>query len=228
MPRSRLATEQALRRAVEAHELHAEYQPMVDLASGRLRGFEALARWDDPELGAVPPGEFIPVAEDMGLIGPLGALMLRSAARQLTHWRAIDPELSISVNVAAAQLSDPMFFETLRVVLAEEETPPEGLILEVTESAAIEDPARAGAMFERARELGVRLALDDFGTGYASLDALRRLPIDILKIDRSLVQRLAGDAEDTAAPACRGPWGPGGVAVAGARGPGRRTARLVS
>jgi diguanylate cyclase (GGDEF)-like protein/PAS domain S-box-containing protein len=181
----RLFLRSALSQALANDELDVHYQPIVDLATGAICGMEALMRWRHPELGMVSPVEFIPVAEESGLIGPLGEWVLRRACQQIALWRCENPTLTISVNVAARQLRDPAFPEIVRSAVDDANLPPGALILELTESSSLDDELGTLRLLN---ELGVRLAIDDFGTGYSSLSYLQRLPIDVLKIDRSFVR----------------------------------------
>ncbi|MFI1996461.1 putative bifunctional diguanylate cyclase/phosphodiesterase [Actinoplanes sp. NPDC020271] len=196
----RVRTEQDLRRAIHDDELVVFYQPIVEAGSGRTAGFEALVRWQHPTRGLVSPDEFIPVAEESGLIVALGASVLAQACRQLAEWQAgrADGELlRMSVNVSALQFEHPTFVETVAGVLNSTGIDPAALWLEITESALAADIAQVTKAFEALRDLGVRLALDDFGTGYSSLAHLRRFPVQALKIDRSFVDGLGRDPEAT-------------------------------
>jgi diguanylate cyclase (GGDEF)-like protein/PAS domain S-box-containing protein len=193
----RLAVENALRRAVEHDELRLHYQPEIDLCSGEIVGFEALVRWQHPERGLVPPGDFVPLAEETGLIVPIGTWVLREACREAKRWRdSSGHPMGVSVNVSARQLAQPDFVDLVSCVLAETETPRGTLCLEITESAVIERGMATVAMLRSLRDLGVKLAIDDFGTGYSSLGHLRRFPIDILKLDRSFVSGLGQGSQD--------------------------------
>jgi EAL domain-containing protein (putative c-di-GMP-specific phosphodiesterase class I) len=181
----RLFLRSALSQALANDELDVHYQPIVDLGNGAICGMEALMRWRHPELGMVSPAEFIPVAEESGLIGPLGEWVLRRACRQIALWRRENPTLTVSVNVAARQLRDAAFPEIVRSAIDDAQLPPSALVLELTESSSLDDELGTLRLLN---ELGVRLAIDDFGTGYSSLSYLQRLPIDVLKIDRSFVR----------------------------------------
>jgi diguanylate cyclase len=194
----RLEVEAGLRRALEHGELEVHYQPEVSLASGRVEAVEALVRWRHPERGLVPPVEFIGVAEDTGLIVPLGAWVMRTACRQGAAWREHhDGQLTMRVNLSARQLADSGLVDTIAAVLADTGTQPHDLCLEITESGLIADVEANTAALERIRMLGVQIALDDFGTGYSSLNYLRRFAVDLLKIDRSFVRDLGeSDADD--------------------------------
>ncbi|HZB46555.1 MAG TPA: EAL domain-containing protein [Pyrinomonadaceae bacterium] len=194
-----LQLETDLRRAVERREFHLHYQPIVSLKGGALTGFEALARWQHPERGAVMPDEFIPVAEETGLIAPIGKLVLGDACRQLAVWQERYPQyppLQVSVNLSGKQFMKPDLIEHVREVLAETGIEPRSLKLEITESIMMENIETAPMMLAQLRALGVELAIDDFGTGYSSLSYLHRFPINTLKIDRSFVGRMDGHNEN--------------------------------
>jgi diguanylate cyclase (GGDEF)-like protein/PAS domain S-box-containing protein len=197
----RLALEADLRAALERGDLAVQYQPIVDLASGRITGLEALARWRHPQRGEIPPNVFIPLAEETGLILPLGEWVLTTACRAARAWAAAMPDgrpPSVAVNLSALQLMHPPLVEMVTRVLGESGLPADCLTLEITESALMEAAESTLATLQRLKELGVRLSLDDFGTGYASLSYLRRFPVDGLKIDRSFVRGLGEDPQDTA------------------------------
>jgi len=188
-----LQLEAELRRAVERGEMFVQYQPIVALDSGLLSGVEALARWRSTERGLVEPSEFIAVAEDTGLIHPLGRWVLREACIEAQDWRRKfpgGPACTLSVNLSSKQLSQPDLAQGIADVLAESGLDGEALQLEITESAILEHPESAATTLKKLKELGVRLSIDDFGTGYSSLSYLQRFPIDTLKIDRSFVQHL--------------------------------------
>lgn len=185
-----------LPRALTGDQLRLEYQPVVDLSSGRITGFEALLRWHHPELGRISPEVFIPVAERSGDILEIGRWVLDTACSQLALWRrAFDPELSMSVNVSARQLADPELPTTVLEALRRHDLEPTALVLEITETAIINDAHQARDMLEKLRGLGIRFAIDDFGTGYSSLSYLQQLPIDILKIDRSFITGIREESE---------------------------------
>ncbi|MBN2338823.1 MAG: EAL domain-containing protein [Acidobacteria bacterium] len=185
------ALESDLRRALAARELRVAYQPIIDLSSGRIAGFEALVRWRHPERGEVSPAEFIPIAERTGLIGPVGLGVLREACRQVKAWKRSAPgagEVWVSVNVSPVQLRGESFVREAADVLREEEYAAGSLVLEVTESGIMENAQAAVRLLMQLRLVGVRVAIDDFGTGHSSLSRLCGLPLDFLKIDPSFVR----------------------------------------
>lgn len=187
-----------LRYATERHELLAVYQPKVVIPTGRIAGFEALLRWRHPELGVVMPRDFIPMAEQTGMIVPAGEWILREACRQLKAWLQeflVDPPLSIGVNLSARQLSDPNLANVVRRALEDSGIPPHCLRLELTESALVAEREAARSVLAEIQRMGVGFELDDFGTGYSSLSYLNLLRFDALKIDRSFVGRLETDPE---------------------------------
>ena len=188
-----LRLETDLRRAIENEELCVYYQPIVSVANGQLHGFEALVRWHHPGRGVVSPTDFIPLAEETGLILPLGMNVLREACRQLRQWHQYslgDRDLIMSVNLSGKQLTQPDLIERIEEVLHECQLKPWHLKLEVTESVVMENPEVAAITLARLRELGVLLSIDDFGTGYSSLSYLNRFPLNILKIDRSFISTM--------------------------------------
>jgi diguanylate cyclase (GGDEF)-like protein len=190
---ARLETESALRRALERGELLLHYQPAVDLATGAIRGLEALVRWQHPTRGLLAPAAFLPLAEETGLIVPIGEWVLREACTEAARW----PEgLALSVNLSARQLAQPDLVATVRRALAETGTDPAMLCLEITESAVMESGAATTAQLRALKSLGVRLAIDDFGTGFSSLAHLRRFPVDMLKIDGTFVAGLGREPQD--------------------------------
>jgi diguanylate cyclase (GGDEF)-like protein len=197
----RLHTENGLRQALEREELRVFFQPEVSIETGKIVGLEALVRWEHPERGLVGPADFIALAEETGLIVPIGAWVLREACRHARRWqleRADDEALTVAVNVSARQLAEPAFVEAVSDALAETGLDPSGLCLEVTESVLIEDPDSSAETLGALKALGVQVAVDDFGTGYSSLEHLRRFPIDAVKIDRSFVRGLPHSSEDVA------------------------------
>ena len=199
---ARLQIEADLRRAIEAgDQLWVAYQPYYALPEGTISGVEALLRWDHPERGPIPPVEFIPVAEDSGLIVELGELVLRTACRDVARWRAqgLAPDLSVSVNVSARQMELTGMPGVVGAVLRESGLGSDGLALEITEGLLLEDTPAITETLQALRRLGVRLLLDDFGTGYSSLAYLRRHPLDAIKIDRAFVADLGEDGDGDAA-----------------------------
>src|SRR5256712_11897967 len=195
---ARLQLETDLRHALERGEFRSFYQPIVNLASGDIVGFEALLRWEHPKRGFLGPEEFIPVAEETGLIRELGWWKLREACRQMSDWRAGSKGyvgLTMSVNLSAKQLLQPHLVEEMNKLLRETALPSEALKLEITESAVMADPAAAVEMLQRIKSLGIRLAIDDFGTGYSSLSYLHRFPLDTLQIDRSFISVMEENGE---------------------------------
>ena len=197
----RLEAEAALRGAIDHDELVVHYQPVVALASAEVVGVEALVRWERPGHGLVPPVDFIPLAEESGLIVPLGAFVLRQACHQVAAWnrqRPDGPALTASVNLSARQLSSPGLVELVTEALSGSGLEPSSLCLEITESVLMEDAEAVRGALEALKRLGLNLAVDDFGTGYSSLLYLRRFPVDGLKVDRSFVAGLGDSAEDSA------------------------------
>ena len=188
-----------LRRALDQHELRVYYQPVHDLHDSRLVGVEALVRWQHPERGLVPPGEFIPIAERTGLIADIDAWVMDQACRQMCQWLADGAPLSfIAINVSSRLFARRELYEQVAQVLHATGLDPAFLELEVTESAVMDDPEVALEQLHRLRELGLRLAIDDFGTGYSSLLRLKRLPVQKLKIDQGFVAGLPWDEDDAA------------------------------
>jgi len=197
----RLETELALRSAIALGELRVHYQPVVDLVTGRPESVEALVRWEHPTEGLVPPDEFIPIAEETGLILPLGAWVLREACHQTFAWRTAAPELAhlaVSVNLSARQVAQADLVSMVADVLLETGLPPEALVLEITESVLMRDAEYVITVLRALKDLGVRLSIDDFGTGYSSLSYLKKFPVDILKIDHSFVDGLGVESDDSA------------------------------
>ncbi len=195
----RLVVEGKLRRALEQDEFELHYQPKVSLGDARVSGFEGLLRWRDPELGLVMPNDFIGIAEETGLVDPIGDWVLRAACRQIAVWTQRGfPAVPVSVNASAHQFRDGCLVAQVRAALAEAGVEPARLELEITESTLVHDQERVIEQLKELRALGVRIALDDFGTGYSSLSYLRRLPVDVLKVDRSFVLDIGVRAEDVA------------------------------
>ncbi|HEY7771021.1 putative bifunctional diguanylate cyclase/phosphodiesterase [Longimicrobium sp.] len=193
---SQLELESQLREAVENGELRLHFQPIVVMETRELVGFEALLRWQHPGRGLIGPEEFIPLAEQTGMIMPVGRWALRDGCRQMREWRGAFPEahrLWLSVNLSSRQFLHPQLVQEIHAVLAETGFPPDRLRLEITESVIMDDPATVTRVLQRLRESGIRVALDDFGTGYSSLAYLHRLPLDTLKIDRSFVHQMHTD-----------------------------------
>jgi diguanylate cyclase (GGDEF)-like protein len=195
-----LETQSALHRALERDELRVFYQPVVDLASGLVTGVEALVRWEHPQHGLVPPASFIPLAEETGLIVPIGAWVLDEAMAQAARWRerSWGRSLTVNVNLSARQLRQPDLIPGLMASLLASGTDPTQLCLELTETTFMEDARSHREALDGIRGLGVGLAIDDFGTGYSSLTYLKRLPVSVLKIDQAFVRGLGTDASDTA------------------------------
>ncbi|GAB3354944.1 hypothetical protein GCM10027300_22820 [Modestobacter lapidis] len=197
----RIELERELGGAVAAGQLRLVYQPVVDLADESVVGFEALVRWDHPELGVVGPDRFIPIAEESGLIVPIGRWVLTEATRTVARWQQAHPRtpaVSMAVNVSARQLASSALVDHVREALADSGIAPSTLVLEVTETALVTDPQAVAEQLAQVRALGVRLALDDFGTGYSSLSYLRQFDVDILKIDRSFVGTMTEPGDDAA------------------------------
>ena len=179
-----------LQRAIERDELVVFYQPSVVLSSQKIAGLEALVRWQHPTRGLVLPNDFIPIAEESGLILSIGRWVLRQACMQTREWQLAyptDPPLSVAVNVSARQIHQPGLVQVVIDALSESGLPPESLVLEITETLVMQDAELAITRLNELKALGIRLAIDDFGTGYSSLSYLRRFPVDILKIDKSFV-----------------------------------------
>jgi diguanylate cyclase (GGDEF)-like protein len=190
-----------LQRAIAGNEFFLAYQPIVDLKTERIVGMEALVRWNHPKRGLIPPIEFIKLAEDKNTIVPLGTWVLKTACLQMAAWqsgRSVEQPLTITVNVSPIQLHHHTFIEDVRATLVASGLAPHSLILEITESALIDDTPETLTRFTALKTLGVRLAIDDFGTGYSSLSYLQRFPFDILKIDKTFVDGVAGGGTDSA------------------------------
>jgi EAL domain-containing protein (putative c-di-GMP-specific phosphodiesterase class I) len=184
-----------LRHAIESGELRLEFQPEVSLLRRRIVGFEALARWEHPAFGDVAPDEFVPIAEQSGLVHPLTRWAIRASLEHLGRWRAMDGALRMSVNVSARNLIDASMVADVRRILRDADLPGDALTLEITESTLMDEPQRTVAVIDRLRDVGVRFAIDDFGTGYSSLSYLKRLAVDEVKIDRSFVRDMAKDSD---------------------------------
>jgi diguanylate cyclase (GGDEF)-like protein/PAS domain S-box-containing protein len=194
----RMATVSALHRALEREEFTVHYQPIVDLSTGAMVSAEALLRWEHPEGRLVNPDEFIPLAEETGLIVPIGAWVLEQACAQLVQWQRTEPSMSVAVNLSVCQMVAPDIAGLIEDVLRRSGARPEGLCLELTESVFMEDVDYFGRTLAGLKGLGVRLAIDDFGTGYSSLSYLKRFPVDAVKVDRAFVDGLGTDPHDSA------------------------------
>jgi diguanylate cyclase (GGDEF)-like protein/PAS domain S-box-containing protein len=196
---NRLATEFALRRAVDRGELRLHYQPELDLVTREITGVEALVRWQREDGTLIPPGEFIPLAEETGLIVPIGKWVIEEACRQIHRWESLGGRLAsrlrVWVNLSARQLGEPDLVPTIQGAIRESQISAESICLEITESALMQDAEAAAAQLDQLRNLGISLGVDDFGTGYSSLAYLNRFPLDVLKIDRSFVSGLGTDPE---------------------------------
>ena len=193
---SRLAMESDLRGAIGRGEIVPYYQPVVRLATGKISGFEALARWRHPRRGLIPPDQFLPLCDEMGLLVELGAHMMKTSAIQLAEWRRVHKaagEITVSVNLSVGEIDRPNLVRDLSELLAETGLPPKALKLEITESDIMRDPDSAAVILRQLREAGAGLALDDFGTGFSSLSYLTRLPFDTLKIDRYFVRTMGSN-----------------------------------
>jgi EAL domain-containing protein (putative c-di-GMP-specific phosphodiesterase class I) len=195
----RLTIEAQLRNALARNELSLHYQPQVHLGSGLVSGVEALLRWTNVELGPVPPVDFIPIAEETGLILPIGEWVLRTACKQAKAWHDEGLEAGrVAVNISNIQLAQRNFGSMVATVLRETRLPPELLELEVTESLVMQDEARAQQIFAELKQIGVSIAIDDFGAGYSNFGRLRGLSVDRLKIDRSFVNGMHNNPDDRA------------------------------
>jgi diguanylate cyclase (GGDEF)-like protein len=195
----RLALESSLRRAVEREEFLLHYQAKLDLKTGEIAGVEALLRWQHPELGVVAPAQFIPLAEETGLIVPIGKWVLKTACAQNVAWQHAGlPPLRMAVNVSARQFANEQLAADIAAVLQESGMAPELLEIELTESMVMQNPERSIKLLAAIKQMGVRLAIDDFGVGYSSLAQIKRFPIDTLKVDRSFIRDLEQSPEDRA------------------------------
>ena len=195
----RLSIETNLRFALERNELSLHYQAKVDFKTNAITGVEALLRWQNPYLGSVTPTQFIPVAEETGLIIPIGRWVLKTACAQNVAWQQQGlPAVCMAVNLSLRQLMDDNLIDDIRTALNDSGMAPNLLELEITESMVMHNPARMIAMLAKIKSMGVRLAIDDFGTGYSSLAQIKHFPIDTLKVDRSFIRNIPQDAEDKA------------------------------
>ena len=193
---NRLRLESDLRQAIENEEFLVHYQPRVLLRTEEIVGFEALVRWKQPERGLIPPSEFIPLAEQTGLIRPLGLWVLKEACQQVCHWQnqyPMNTPLTMSVNLSATQFRDPNLVEEVAKIISETGLDPRNLTLEITENAAMEDALSTISMFRKLKSLDIKLSIDDFGSGYSSLSYLKRFPVNELKMDRSFVKGIEQD-----------------------------------
>jgi EAL domain-containing protein (putative c-di-GMP-specific phosphodiesterase class I) len=194
----RQSLEGSLRRALERKEFLLHYQPRVNLETGEITGVEALIRWRQPDRGLVPPSQFVPIAEDCGLIIQIGSWVLREACRQARAWQDAGlPLVPITVNVSAVEFRDKGFVESVRRTLSETGLQARYLGLELTEGVLMEDAESTASVLQELKAMGVHLAVDDFGTGYSSLSYLRQFPIDVLKIDQSFVNQITADPDDS-------------------------------
>ncbi len=192
-------TESALRLALARHEFVLHYQPKVDVVSGALLGLEALVRWQHPTRGMVPPADFIPLAEERGLIVPIGRWVIQDACRQISDWRRAGLKVPpVAVNLSPRQFADEALIEDIEHAMRTHGVAPADLEVELTESVLMVDPDRAASVLQRLKAMGVRISIDDFGTGYSSLSYLKRFPAETVKIDRSFIRGLPDDGDDTA------------------------------
>jgi diguanylate cyclase (GGDEF)-like protein/PAS domain S-box-containing protein len=194
----RLETETQLRKAIAQGELRVHYQPILGLGSRTVTGLEALVRWEHPTRGLVPPSDFVPIAEETGLVVPLGEWVLEQACRQLRAWDAVMPGLTVSVNLSGTQITQPDIVSRIAAVLDNTGVDAHRIALEITESVLMRDAEDTLSVLRALKDLGVKLHVDDFGTGYSSLSYLKRFPVDALKVDRSFVDGLGDDPDDIA------------------------------
>jgi diguanylate cyclase (GGDEF)-like protein len=196
--REKVTMESGLRKAIERGELRLFYQPKIDLVSRRVIGAESLVRWQHPTLGLVSPSKFIPVAEESGLIVPLGEWVLNAACEQMRQWQEQGHELQVAINVSARQFRQGNLAELVLRAMAAAHVDPRFVEIEVTESAIMNDAQSSIATLEAMKSRGISISIDDFGTGYSSLSYLKRLPLDVLKIDQSFVRDITNDHNDAA------------------------------
>jgi len=194
----RMLIEAGLRTAIQRNELSLVYQPKIDLATRRIFGAEALLRWKHPKLGMIPPSRFVPVAEEAGLVGQIGEWVLYTACRQIREWQDAGYSLQVAVNVSARQFQEYDVAELVMDIMRDTGALAKNLEIELTESAVMNDAESSIVSLERLAALGVQIAIDDFGTGYSSLSYLKRLPLDLLKIDQSFVRDISSDPNDAA------------------------------
>jgi diguanylate cyclase (GGDEF)-like protein/PAS domain S-box-containing protein len=194
----RQSMESELRRALANNEFLLQYQPKVNLDTGNITGVEALIRWQQPDRGLVPPSEFVPIAEDCGLIIPIGRWVMREACTQARAWQDAGlPRLRMAVNVSALEFREKGFVANVRTILSDTGLRPQYLVLELTERVLMENAESTAVLLEELKTMGVHLAVDDFGTGYSSLSYLRQFPIDVLKIDQSFIQKITSNLNDS-------------------------------
>jgi EAL domain-containing protein (putative c-di-GMP-specific phosphodiesterase class I) len=194
----RQSVESELRRALKNHEFLLHYQPKVNLDSGDITGVEALIRWQQPDGTLVPPSEFVHIAEDCGLIVPIGRWVMREACKQARAWQDFGlRHLRMAVNVSAVEFRERGFVENVRQILSDTGLRAHYLVLELTERVLMENAASTALVLEELKTMGVQLAVDDFGTGYSSLSYLRQFPIDVLKIDQSFIQKISSNLDDS-------------------------------
>ncbi len=193
-----MASTSALRNALDRAEFVVHYQPVVDLITGALLSAEALIRWEHPDRGFVSPDDFIPLAEESGLIVPIGAWVLGQACERLAQWQLTNPSMTVAVNLSVRQIVSPGIVDMVANALARSGVPPRNVCLEVTESVFMNDADYFGETLLRLRALGVRLSIDDFGTGYSSLSYLKRFPVDAVKVDKAFIDGLGADPHDSA------------------------------
>ena len=193
-----LRTGNDLHRALERSELRIHYQPILSLETGHLAGFEALLRWEHPERGLVGPDEFVPLAEETGLVVPIGSWVLEEACRRSAAWHRRGAPVTISVNLSPRQLAEPSLPQAVAGVLRRTQIDPDAVWLEITESTLMRDAESAVTRLRALRALGIHRAVDDFGTGYSSMSYLKRFPVEALKVDRSFIDGLGREPEDSA------------------------------
>eukprot|EP00003_Mantamonas_plastica_P029827 TRINITY_DN7157_c0_g2_i1.p1 TRINITY_DN7157_c0_g2~~TRINITY_DN7157_c0_g2_i1.p1 ORF type:complete len:311 (-),score=59.44 TRINITY_DN7157_c0_g2_i1:21-830(-) len=196
---ARLVIENDLREALTHNQFELHYQPKVDLRTNRICGLEALIRWNQPGRGYISPMQFIPVAEETGLIGKIGEWVIMEVCRQIAQWDEQSiPPLPIAINLSPRQLIEGRITETISRILSDTGTPAARIVLEITETVMMQDIKKSAAILDELRHLGLQIAVDDFGTGYSSLAYLKRLPINSIKIDRSFVRDVTIDSDDAA------------------------------